>query len=256
MENIEKNISKVLRKSSATRAWSILLLCVCLIAVAVLLRFFVLSVWNFEGKKYFVCELALCRENSEKGDLLLANLRRGNAVLLWQAGKSSETIEIPTPFDTLSLSIPSTGDTIVFDSLNPMLWDLAATLYRELFPEKKTAIDVSLWNMEKEMPFSSVGRASISGRPVSEREVVFLPWQELRLLELQLQKIFPALDSIHFKRKLLEDTLEIKSFIIDEDLFYLSCEKPEQQRQCYDSRENGFFRKSMLKGIAIFTSWV
>ncbi len=251
-KNIEKNISKILRKSSPTRAWGILFLCVCIIVLAIFLRFFVLSVWNFDGKKHFVCELAFCRENSEKGDLLLVNTRTDNPILLWQIGKSGETVEIPTPFAPISLNIPKIGDTIAFDTLNPMLWDMAATLYREFFPEKKTTVDISLWNMEKEMPFSSVGRASISGRPVSEREVAFLHWQELMLLELQLQKIFPALDSIHFKRKLLADTVEIKDFIIDEELFYLSCEKPEQQRQCYDSREKGFFRKSMLKGIAIF----
>ena len=251
-ENIEKNISKTLRKSSPARAWSILLLCACIIALAVLLRFFVLSVWNFEGKKIFVCELVFCRENSKKGNLLLANTREGNPALFWQIGKSGEIIEISTPFAPISINIPKIGDAIAFDTLNPMLWDMAASLHRELFPEKKTAIDISLWNKEKEMPFSSVGRASISGRPVSEREVAFLPWQELRLLELQLQKIFPALDSIHFKRKLLADSIEVKSFAIDEELFYLSCEKPEQHRQCYDSREKGFFRKSMLKGIAIF----
>jgi len=251
-KNIEKNIGKTLRKSSPARAWSILFLCACIVALAIFLRFFVFSVWNFEGKKVFVCELAFCRENSKKGDLLLANTREGNPALFWQIGKSGEIIEISTPFAPISLNIPKTGDTIVFDTLNPMFWDMAASLHREFFPGKKTATDISLWDLEKEIPFSSVGRASISGRPVSEREVAFLPWQELRLLELQLQKIFPALDSIHFKRKFLADSVEIKNFIITEELFYLSCEKPEQQRQCYDSREKGFFRKSMLRGIAIF----
>ena len=246
--NIEKSISKTLRKSSPARAWSILLLCLCLVAFAVFLRFFVFSVWTFEGKKVFVCELALCKENSQKGDLLLVNSHSGNSVLLRQVGKSGETIEIPTPFDTLSLSIPQAGDTLVFDSLNPVLWDMSASLYREQFPKKKTTVDISLWSREKEVPFASVGRASISGRPVTEKEVAFLPWQELRLLELQLQKIFPAIDSIHFKRKLFEDSLEIKDLVIDEELFYLSCEKPEQQKLCYDSREKGLFRKSAVCG--------
>jgi len=77
-----------------------------------------------------------------------------------------------------------------------------------------------------------------------------LPWQELRILELQLQKIFPVYNNIRFKRKLFVDTLEIKSFVLNEELFYLSCEKAEQQKLCYDSRENGFFKKSELQGIA------
>jgi hypothetical protein len=227
------------------------MLCVGLIAVALFLRFFVFSVWNFDGKRIFVCELALCFENSKKGDLLLANVRAENPVLLWQAGKSGETIKIPTPYDTMSLSIPQAGDSIEFDTLSPMLWDMAFTLHRELFPEKKTRVEISLWNAEKEMPFATVGRASISGRPVSEKEVVFLPWHELRLLELQLEKIFPAYDSIYFKKKLFADSVEIKKFAIAEELFYLSCEKPGQQRLCRDSRENGFFRKSSLRGIRI-----
>jgi len=245
---IEKTINKTLRKSSASRAWSILLLCVCIIAGAIFLRFFVISVWNFEGKLVFACELAACKEKTETGDLLLAHAKNGGALLLWLEGKSGEEIKIPTHFDTISVKIPNAGDTIAFDTLNPMLWDALLSLYKEQFPEQKVRTEISLWNTERELPFAFVGRTSISGRPVSEREVAFLPWHELRLLELQLRKIFPAIDSIHFKRKVFEDSLEIESFETQEELFYLSCEKKEQQKPCYDSREKGFFRKSEIKG--------
>lgn len=226
------------------------MLCTCIIIFVLFLRFFVFSVWIFEGRRIFVCELKLCKENAEKGDLLLVKISDGNSILLWQIGKSGDSVEIPTPFDTLNIVIPRVGDTIIFETLNPMLWDASFILYRELSLEKEIKKEVSLWSSEKEMPFSYVGRASISGRPVTEREVAFLPWQELRILELQLQKIFPAYDNIHFKRKLFADTLEIKNFVINEELFYLSCEKPGQQKLCYDSRENGFFKKSELQGIA------
>jgi len=249
-KNIEKRIDRALRKSSPARAWGILLLCLCLIAFAVFLRFFVFSVWIFEGKIIPVCELAVCKKNSKKGDLLSVAARNGNSILLWQVGKSGDSIEIPTPFDTLNIKIPSIGDTIIFDSLNPMLWDASFALYKGLSPGEKVNTEISLWNGEKELPFSFVGRASISGRPVAEREVAFLSWQELRILELQLQKIFPAYDTIHFKRKPFADSLEIKSFVINEELFYLSCEKSGQQKLCYDSRENGFFKESELQGIA------
>jgi hypothetical protein len=213
------------------------------------MRFFVFSIWDFEGKIIPVCELSICKKNSQDGDLLLVNTKSGSSILLRQVGKSGNTIEIPTPFDTLSINIPSIGDTIFFDSLNPMLWDASFALYKEFSPEEKVKTVISLWNGEKELPFSFVGRASISGRPVSEREVAFLPWQELRILELQLQKIFPIYDNIHFKRKLFADTLEIKSFVVNEELFYLSCEKNGQRKLCYDSRENGFFQKSELRGV-------
>jgi hypothetical protein len=172
--------------------------------------------------------------------------------LLWLIGKSGDSINIPTPFDTLGFSIPKTGDTISFEALNPMLWDAAASLYKGI-AEEKTKTEISLWSREKELPFAYVGKAVISGRPVSEREVAFLPWQELRLLELQLQRIFPAIDSMHFRRKLFADAQEIKSFAVDEELFYLSCEKPEKQRICYDSREKGFFRKREIVGIALMS---
>jgi hypothetical protein len=168
-----------------------------------------------------------------------------------QIGKSGEEIKIPTPFDTLAISIPKKGDTIIFETLNPMLWDASFSLYKEQFPEKEINAEVSLWSAERELPFSYVGRASISGRPVSEREVVFLPWHELRLLEFQLQRTFPAIDSIHFRRKIFADSLEIENFVADEELFYLSCEKPERQKLCYDSREKGFFRKSEIQGRAL-----
>jgi len=249
-KNIEKSIDKALRKSSPARAWSILLLCLCFIAFAVFIRFFVFSVWTFEDKRAFVCELELCKNNPEKGDLLLVKLDNGNSILLWQMGKSGNSVEIPTPFDTLNIAIPQVGDTIAFDTLNPMLWDAFSILYRELSSGIEIKKEISLWSSEKEMPFSYVGRASISGRPVTEREVAFLPWQELKILELQLQKIFPVYDSIHFKRKLFADSLEIKSLVVNEELFYLSCEKPGQQKLCYDSRENGFFKKSELQGVA------
>ena len=248
---IEKAINKALRKSSPARAWSILFFCSCIIALAIFLRFFVLSVWNFDGKRIFVCELAGCIEDSQEGDLLLSKAGEGNAILLWQVGKSGNLIEVPTPFDTIHLTIPSLGDTIILEELNPMLWDASFILYKEFYPEKKIQTEVSLWSRENELPFAYVGRASISGRPVSEREVAFLPWQELRLLELQLQRIFPAIDSIHFKRKLFADSLEVKTFIVEEELFYLSCEKEGQPKLCYDSREKGFFRKSALRGRAL-----
>ncbi len=248
---IEKAINKTLRKSSPTRAWSILFLCVCIIALAVFLRFFVFSVWNFNGKHIFVCEIAACVESSQKGDLMLAKAGDGSPVLLWLVGKSGDSIEIPTPFDTISLNIPKLGDTIVFETSIPMLWDAASTLYKEFNPEEKTKTEISLWSSESEMPFAYVGRASISGRPVSEREVAFLPWHELRLLELQLQRIFPAIDSIHFKRRFYADSIEIESFTVQEGLFYLSCEK-DQAKLCYDSREKGFFRRSSLRGRALF----
>jgi len=250
--NIEKIINKTLKKSSAFRVWSILFLCACIIAFALFLRFFVFSVWKYEGMRIFVCELEFCKEKTKKGNLLLVKISNGNSILLRQIGKSGDEIKISTPFDSLSLSIPKKGDTIIFENLNPMLWDAAFSLYREQFPGKKIKTNISLSSKEKEIPFAYVGRASISGRPASEKEVPFLPWQELRLLELQLQKIFPAIDSIHFKRKPYADSLgEIKDFIIEEELFYLSCEKPEQQKLCYDSREKGFFRKSEIKGRAV-----
>jgi hypothetical protein len=248
---LEKIIDKTLKKSSPLRAWSILFLCACIIIFVLFLRFFVFSVWRFEGKNIFVCELAFCAKDSKKRDLLLAQAKNEDQVLLWQVGKSQDFIEVPTPFDTLNINIPKAGDTIIFETLNPMLWDAYLALYKKQFPEKKIKKEIYLWSKEKEIPFSSVGRASISGRPASEKEVPFLPWQELRLLELQLQKIFPAIDSIHFKRKPIADSIEIKEFIVEEELFYLSCEKPGQQKLCYDSREKGFFRKSEIKGRAI-----
>jgi hypothetical protein len=249
---IEKSIGKTLRKSSHARAWSILTLCSCIVVFAVFLRFFVFSVWTFEGKYVFVCELEICKKKSKSGDLLLASTHNGEPILLWQIGKSGEDIEIPTPFDTLSLSIPKKGDSIIFEYLKTMLWDASMSLYREQFPEEKIKTEISLWSGEKEVPFSLVGRASISGRPVSEREVAFLPWHELRLLELQLQRIFPAADSMHFKRKVFSDTLEIEGFVAQDELFYLSCEKEDRQKLCYDSRERGFFRKNTLRGVRVF----
>jgi len=252
---IEKAIRKTLRKSSPARAWSILFLCVLIIIFAIYLRFFVFSVWNFDGKHVYVCELAICMKDSQEGDLLLARAGNGNPILLWQVGKSGDLIEVHTPFDTVSLNIPEPGDTIVFETLNPMLWDASFALYKELHPERKINTGISLWSKENEMPFAYVGRASISGRPVSEREVAFLPWHELRLLELQLQRIFPAIDSIHFKRKLFADSLEIESFVVGEELFYLSCAKKDRTKLCYDSREKGFFRKNSLKGIAQFSTF-
>jgi len=180
----------------------------------------------------------------------LVSTKSGNSILLWQVGKSGDTIDVPTPFGNLIIDVPRVGDTIFFEYLHPMLWDAFFALHKELSPEEKIKMQISLWDGKKRLPFSFVGRASISGRPVSEREVVFLPWQELRILELQLQKIFPIYDNIRFKRKLFADTLEIKSFVVNEELFYLSCEKAEQQKLCFDSRENGFFKKSEIQGIA------
>jgi len=249
-KNIEKSIAKTLRKSSPAMAWSVLLLCLCIVIFAVFIRFFVFSVWKFEGKTVRVCELSICKKNTKNGDLLSVATKDGNSILLWQVGKSGDTVDIPTPFDTQTISIPNIGDTIFFGKLSPMLWDASIALYRELSPEEKIAPGISLWNKREKLPLSLVGRATISGRPVSEREVAFLPWQELRILELQLQKIFPVYDNIHFRRKIYANAKEIKNFVVNEELFYLSCQKAEQQKLCYDSREKGFFKKSELLGVA------
>jgi len=225
----------------------------CCIIFALFIRFFVLSVWSFESRRMLVCELELCKKNSEKGDLLLANVGGNKAGLLWLAGKSGDEIDIPTHFDTVSFRVPDIGDTIVLDSINQLFWDAAFTMYKEQFPNENAETKISLWSKEAELPFSYVGRASISGRPVSEREVAFLPHHELRLLELQLQRIFPAIDSIHFKRKILADSVEVESFIVENELFYLTCGGKDI---CYDSRERGFFRKKDLFGISIFPTWL
>lgn len=253
---LKKKINKTLLKSSPSRAWGILVLCAFCITFAIFLRFFIISVWEFDSKKIFICSLPVCKDDSEKNDLLLIETKNGNSILLRQVGKSKDYINVHTPFDTVAFNIAQKGDTIFFDSLSSMLWSAYYALYKEQFLQKKTKVNISLHSKERELPFSYVGRTYISGRPVSEKEVVFLPWQELRLLELQLERIFPALDSIYFKKTVFEDSVEVKSFVVEEELFYLSCEKEEQQKLCYDSRERGFFRKSNIKGISIFSLWL
>ncbi|GHV16209.1 hypothetical protein AGMMS49938_15990 [Fibrobacterales bacterium] len=252
MKNLNREIAKNLSKTSVFRAWLILILCALLVVFAFFVRYFILSVWEFEGEKFFACELSLCIEDSKSGDLLLAKTPLDEKILLWQIGKSGDSLTLPTAFDSVKFSIPQKNDTIYLGDLNPFAWDLAAALYRDQNKGEKTSIEISLQSKNGEMPFSSVGRATISGRPVSEREVKFLSNGELRLLELQLQRIFPAQDSIHFKRKLFVGSenmrTEITSFTANESLYYLSCEKIPTNKICYDSRERGFFARSNLKG--------
>ena len=72
--------------------------------------------------------------------------------------------------------------------------------------------------------------------------------QELRLIELQLQRYEASENNVHFRRRLYADSAEVHSFVVDEDCWFLACGRGAI---CVDSREEGFFRRSDLLGAPL-----
>lgn len=218
------------------------------------------------GQRIWICKLPMCLESPPMGSLVLASTRAREPVLRWVLGTPGMVLQFGplgrvqyhdqfwvwrrehTIIDEQTLRVPAQGDTLYLDSLGPMAFDMATRLYRKQWPEHNITIEVSLMNGQVPMPLSEVGRTTIANRPVSQTEIAGLPWQELRLLEMQLQHLEASEHPIRFHRRLLVDSLEIKQFPVLEDCWFLVCSRGAI---CVDSREEGFFTRSDLLGAPL-----
>jgi len=270
----KKRIAQLLRKASSWRATSLYIIMAVFFALAVGGRFWVLEAVHVNdgsmrpeiqpNQRLWICKLPICVDKAPVSAPLLAETRGGERVLRWQLGTPGDTILFaphgkvhvrgrswkwtrePTIIDVQRVYVPRKGDTLFLDSLDPMAFDLATRLFKRQWPQRQTWVVATLWNGQEPLPLSEVGRTTIGNRPVAQNEIPGLPWQELRLLEMQLQRIEASESSIRFKRRFYADSAQVHQFVVYEDCWFLACSRGGL---CADSREEGFFPRSSLLGV-------
>ncbi len=222
-----------------------------------------------KGKRVWICTLPQCRQNIKTDDIVLAKRPGSGEVFLRRViglpgtnMQISLTGEVTSPglnfhwdgenafIDTRSFHIPKAGDTLAIGSLNDVEFDYAARLVAQNFGRRNVRTQVTLLQGSQPMPLERIGTARLASRPVSVREVSGLPWQELYLIQLQIQREEPGSRHIHFMRRIykVKDSSEVAVFRVKEDNYYLACFKGNQ---CQDSRELGYFTKKSIVGKMI-----
>jgi hypothetical protein len=262
----EKQIRKMLHRTSPGRTVFFVLFLTLVSALAIFSRLYIIEPMILtdatmyplipEGKRIWVCKLSYCIDKASTGDLVLAKRPSGELQLRQIRGIPHQTLVITADdtegsfIATRKFHIPKAGDTLYLDSLNDVEFDYASNLSREQEGIHKFRVETSLWQGDHEIPLDRVGRTRIGARPVGLREVHGLPWQELYLLQLQIQRDEPGSKHIYFRRKLINtrDSSIVKSIVVKEDCFYLTCAK---KSRCPDSRELGFFTRSRILGLVI-----
>lgn len=148
--------------------------------------------------------------------------------------------------ESRTIYIPKKGDTLQLDQLNDVEQDYAITILKA--QGKKFYTKTTLWQGDNEISMDHVGTTKLENRQVSLQEVGFLPWQDRYLIELQVRQNEPGNVPYKLKREVFNavDSTQISQVIVQEDCYFLACEKGYS---CRDSREMGYIRKSLLKGL-------
>ncbi|OIP47412.1 MAG: hypothetical protein AUK31_07210 [Fibrobacteres bacterium CG2_30_45_31] len=262
----EKQIKKLLHETSPGRTLFYAFVLILMVLFAIMVRLYAIeplvlndaSMYPLipEGKRVWVCKLPYCIEKVKKGDILLVKRPGGEFQLRRIKAGPGDTLEIEAGdqegafIATRKFYIPKAGDTLFLNRLNDVSFDYASNLLREQEGIRKFRVEASLWQGNHELSLDRVGRTRIGARPVGLREVHGLPWQELYLIQLQIQREEPGSNRIQIRRQLFstKDSSELKSFVVKEDCYFLTCSK---RSRCPDSRELGFFTQSQILGRLI-----
>lgn len=273
MNPTERQVKKLLFKNSQRRLFLSLFFLILVLLGSALVRLYAvepvtikdrsISPYVKRGARVWVCKLPWCVNQIKAEDIVLAEKRAGELLLRRVIGVPGSLLKISSEghvtsafldfmwqnetafIDTRSFYIPKKGDTLFLDSLSDIETDFAISILKE--QKKSFFIKPSLFQGEKEIPVDVVGSARIASRPVSVREIPGLPWQELFLIELQVQRGQQGVGKIKIQRNLYRtsDSTKIESFVALDDYFYLAC---SQGSRCIDSRELGLFSRSMIIG--------
>lgn len=277
MKSPEREIKKLLARSSSWRLFFLILLLLMAFPLAYFGR-----VYLFESAllkdKYLApdlklnewilfCKWAPCLESLNTGDFALLELPgKGNIVRKLVAMPGDSIHLSPTGIfksnsfeqrfkneniviDERIVHLPKIGDTVFFDSLNDVELDYALNILRkEKIPFYVKALPYA---GKDSLPLELAGNTKIGSRPVSIREIQGLPWQELHLVANQIQMQIHSSDPVTFKRKIFNplDSTQIQFFITKENMYYFLCVQGEH---CADSREIGYIPESQIKGKLIY----
>lgn len=277
MKSTERDIKKLLARSSSWRFILFLLLFFSIFPISYFGRLYLLEpIWlqdkgmspDLKQNQWLLfCKWNHCLEDIEPGDFTLIHLPHrndivrklvafpGDSIHLSAAGFfRAPLIELRYPTENIiiedrKLRIPKKGDTLYFDSLNDIEIDYALNILRQ----EKTPFYVEAlpFTDEELLPQELAGNTKIGSRPVGIRELQGLPWQELHLIANQIQMQIHSTEPVHFKRKIFsaKDSSQIHFLVVPENMYYILC---SNGNRCADSRELGYIPESQIKGKLIY----
>ena len=216
-----------------------------------------------EGSLIWVCRLPQCIDKASFGDIVWAKQPNDETLVRKIIGYPGDSIEISDKgriktkrkrfmwrgedsfIETRKFYVPKQGDTIILSTLNDVEEDYILRLMNE--QGLPLTIKSTLWQGNREISIERIGSTKLGHRLVSLKELDVLPWQDRRLIEMQIRQAEPGNSPIKIKRQFFVegDSVPMDTFIVASDNYYLACEKGNH---CVDSRELGYFTKERILG--------
>lgn len=211
----------------------------------------------------WICKLPQCKAKTTFGDIVWAKQTNQETLVRKIIGMPGDTVEISDKgriktkrkrfmwrgedsfIESRKFYVPKKGDTIVLSTLNDAEEDYILKLMDEQGVPHTTK--TTLWQGNREIAVERIGSTKLGNRPVSLQELDELPWQDRRLIEMQIRQAEPGNAPIKIKRQFFaaNDTTPIDTLVVKTDCYYLACEKGNH---CVDSRELGFFTEQRILG--------
>lgn len=273
MASLKHIVSKLHRKNSKSHVFFLVLVLIMFLLIAGTVRYYVLEPVRSndssmhpkhkEHKTLWMCKLPQCIDMLKFGESAWVELRNGETLVRKLIAMPGDTIEITdngkvyTPhlnfkwrgesafIEKRKIYMPRRGDTLAVNELNDVEQDYLISLMQEQGMD--FFVKTTLWQGDREISIDRVGATKLANRQVSLQEVDQLPWQDRRLVEMQIRQNEPGNAPIKLKRELYNkaDSTLIEQVAVDRDCYYFICEKPIH---CADSREYGFFTHERILG--------
>lgn len=273
MASLKHIVSKLHRKNSKSHVFFLVLVLIMFLLIAGTVRYYVLEPVRSsdssmhpkhkEHKTLWMCKLPQCIDMLKFGESAWVKLRNGETLVRKLIAMPGDTIEITdngkvyTPhmnfkwrgesafIEKRKIYMPKRGDTLTISELNDVEQDYLISLMQEQGMD--FFLKTTLWQGDREISIDRVGSTKLANRQVSLQEVDQLPWQDRRLVEMQIRQNEPGNALIKLKRELYNkaDSTLIEQVVINKDCYYFICERPTH---CADSREYGFFTHERILG--------
>ena len=272
MTRTEKKVKRLLRKNSQSRLFGFIFLLILVFLLSIGLRVYIIEPIQIQDvsmqplvqahQRVWVCKLERCLQNLKAFDTVLAKKRQRKALLRQIIGLPGQDLKIASDghvegegvdfiwndevafIDTRKFYIPKKGDSLILEDLNDIEMDFALGVLKN--QGEDYFVDAEIYQGEQKLSIDIVGSTRIASRPVSIKEVPYLPWRDLFLIELQIARQVPGASPIRIQRKAYRSySSEITGVLVQEDYYFLAC---TQGKRCVDSRELGLFKKSELIG--------
>lgn len=273
MASLKHKVKKLQRKNSKSHVVFLVFVLIIFFLLAGTLRYYILEPVRLndssmhpkhkENKVLWMCKLPQCIDKLKFKESAWIEKHNKETLVRKLIGLPGDTIEITdngkfyTPthnfkwngesafIERRKIYLPKRGDTLKISELNDVEQDYIISLMHE--QGMKFFVKTTLWQGNREISLDRVGSTKLANRQVSLQEVDNLPWQDRRLIEMQIRLSEPGNAPIKILRKLYRtsDSTEVETVVVQNDCFYFICEKPTH---CEDSREYGYFTRPHILG--------